>query len=196
MYDPSNHYWRRDDGLIFSSARRKIMDPADVDYSLWLGAGGVATAWPRNENGDQTDKSLQEVLTQQGLFMDGPAGLSAMKEHLKSEIDRQAEIERLKYITSGAGQAMTYQEKFSELVAYEGDSNPTKEKYPMMAAEIGITAASLSGVASTIRAAYDLWKKIGSGIEVARLTAKSNIDKAASEKEARAAAEIIWPLPD
>ncbi|WP_127966446.1 hypothetical protein [Agrobacterium sp. RS6] len=66
----------------------------------------------------------------------------------------------------------------------------------MMSAEIGITATTLSGVASTIRAAYDLWKKIGSGIEIARLTAKSNIDKAASEKEARAAAEITWPLPD
>lgn len=28
-----------------------------------LARGGVATAWRRNENGDQTDKSLQEVLT-------------------------------------------------------------------------------------------------------------------------------------
>ena len=55
---------------------------------------------------------------------------------------------------------MPYQEKFSELIAHEGDLNPTKEKYPMMAAEIGITAASLSGVASTIRAAYDLRKKL------------------------------------
>lgn len=145
-----------------------------------LARGGVATAWRRNENGDQTDKSLQEVLTQQALCVGDPARLFAMNGHLNlNSIGKLRSRDEIRY--TWRGQAMPYQEKFSELVAHEGDLNPTKEKYPMMAAEIGITAASLSGVASTIRAAYDLRKKLEVKL---RLRPHCEIDKAAGEREA------------
>jgi len=119
--------------------------------------------------------------------------LDSLKASLKADVDRAAETERLKYITAGAGQAMTYQEKFAELVAYEADSNPLKANYPMMSAEIGITGSSLTAVAAAIRGAYDLWKLIGGAIEIARLKAKADIDKASTEPAARTAADVTWP---
>lgn len=121
--------------------------------------------------------------------------LDETKASLKAAIDVAAEAERLKYITPGAGQSMTYQEKLAELVRYEADTNPLKADYPMMSAEIGITAGSLTAVAATIRGAYDLWKQIGGAIEIARLQAKANIDKAATEQAARVAANVAWPSP-
>jgi len=124
-----------------------------------------------------------------------PIDLDVLKGQLKKQIDAAAEAERLKYITAGAGQAMTYQEKFAELVRYEADSDPVKVNYPMMSAEIGITGASLTAVAAAIRGAYDLWKQIGGAIEIARLQAKSAVDKATTEDRVRAASEVTWPAP-
>lgn len=119
--------------------------------------------------------------------------LATLKASLKADVDAAAERERLKYITPGAGQAMTYQEKFAELVRYEADSNPVKANYPMLSAEIGVTGSSLGAVASAIRSAYDLWKIVGGEIEASRLKAKANIDKAASAAAAVSAAAVTWP---
>ncbi|GEM_PF-1696473 len=120
--------------------------------------------------------------------------LATIKTALKVEVDRLAEVERLKYITPGTGQAMTYQQKVDEARALKAVSNPKPEDYPILASEVGITAPTLSEVADTVLAAYRQWQQIGAMIEAIRLGAKRDIDESTTEAAARAVVDSVsWP---
>ncbi len=119
--------------------------------------------------------------------------LDTLKTALKRGVDGTAERERMRYITGGAGQAMTYQRKADEARACLADENPQPADYPMLSAEIGITAATLAGVAEVVNAAYEAWLMIGARIEAARLGAKAAIDAATTAEDARTAAAVSWP---
>ncbi|MFG1417005.1 hypothetical protein V5F38_04205 [Xanthobacter sp. V0B-10] len=121
--------------------------------------------------------------------------LSALKATLCTQIDAAAEAERARYITPGAGQAMTYQTKAAEALALAADHAPDPSAYPLLSAEIGITASDLAGVGAVVRAAYAAWQVIGAGIERARLAGKAAVQAASDEAEARAAAAVEWPAP-
>lgn len=117
--------------------------------------------------------------------------LASIKAELKAGIDVQAEQVRLRYITAGAGQAMTYQRKAEEARACLSDTDPVPADYPMLAAEVGITAEDLPGVAQIVNAAHEAWIAIGAQIEAARLGAKAAIEAADTVVEARLAAEAV-----
>jgi hypothetical protein len=68
-YNPFNWFWLADDGRIFGSAKQLIVDATDPDYIAWTGTN-VATPWPRDIAGNQTDQSLQDVLTSYNLWID------------------------------------------------------------------------------------------------------------------------------
>lgn len=122
-----------------------------------------------------------------------PEDLDALKADLKAKVDMSAERERGKHITAGAGQAMTYQQKASEAVMLEDDTDPNAGEYPLLSAEVGITAATLAEVGAIVRAAHGQWILLGAAIEAARLGAKKAIDEAGTPEAARAAAEVVWP---
>ena len=125
-----------------------------------------------------------------------PELLSVIKVALRQHIDAQAEVERLKYITPGTGQAMTYQQKVAEAQAFKAASNPEPKDYPILASEVDITAPTLSEVADTVLTAYRQWQQIGAMIEAIRLGAKRDIDASATEAAARAVVDSIsWPQP-
>lgn len=125
----------------------------------------------------------------------GP-GLTEIKLALKRQIDADAEVERLKYITPGTGQAMTYQQKVTEAQAFKKSTNPKASDYPVMSSEVGITAETLDGVADVVLGAFAQWQQIGAAIETIRLGAKRDIDAAADEPAARAIVDAIeWPQP-
>lgn len=121
--------------------------------------------------------------------------LATRKAELKAAIDAAAETERLKYVTAGAGQSMTYQEKAAEAARFADDPAPDPADYPMLAAEIGITAATLADVAATVAANRAAWRTIGAAIEGARLGAKAAIEAAENVEDAESAAQIGWPQP-
>lgn len=124
---------------------------------------------------------------------DLPAALAAVKSLRKAAIDAEAERQRLRWITPGAGQAMTYQAKVDEAraLAVDGeDADPSH--YPMLSAEIGITAATLQDVAGVVIAAYQQWQMLGAAIEAARLGAKRAVDLAATAAEVEAVS-VNWP---
>lgn len=127
----------------------------------------------------------------------GPApsqDLDAAKAAAKKAIDAAAEEARQRYITPGAGQAMTYQAKSAELARYDTDTNPVKADYPFLSAEIGVTAPSLSAVADVVREALAGWTIVGGAIERARLKAKAGVDAAKTAQEANAiAGKVEWP---
>lgn len=122
-----------------------------------------------------------------------PVDLDALKAMLISKIDAEAERARLAHITGGAGQAMTYSQKASEAKACLADAEPDAAAYPMLAAEIGITAPTLSEVAAVVAAAHAAWTVIGSQIEALRLGAKAAIAAATDAETVQAAANILWP---
>lgn len=120
--------------------------------------------------------------------------LPSIKAALIAEVNAAAETERLKYITAGAGQALTYQEKLSQARACLAEASPVAADYPMLENEIGISGASLQDVAQAIVDAYAAWQQIGAAIEKVRMAANKAISEAADEASARATrAAITWP---
>lgn len=119
--------------------------------------------------------------------------LNELKTALKASIDTAAEIERLKYITPGAGQALTYQTKVMEAQRYI-DTDGAGE-YPLLSKEIGITGDTLAGVVGVIIDMHNQWLSIGGDIEQVRLDAKAKIDAAEDEETARSIIPV-WPNPD
>jgi hypothetical protein len=63
-----NNFWLADDGRVYGSAKQLIADTSDPDYTAWTGLGNVATPWPRDGAGNQTNAALQDALTPHGLF--------------------------------------------------------------------------------------------------------------------------------
>jgi len=145
-----------------------------------------------------------------------PPALEEIKTSLKMRIDATAELERLKYITPGSGQAMTYQEKVAQAVAYtraylahlanvadgaqgkdiEGVGEPNAAEYPLLAAGLGIDGDTLLEVAETVTYAYALWQQIGAAIEATRLLAKAMIDGAETVDEVQGVFNaVVWPDP-
>ncbi|UXU07194.1 hypothetical protein [Agrobacterium tumefaciens] len=194
MFDPHNHYWRREDGVLFSSAKAMEVLDDDPDYSSWLEAGGAVTVWPRDDLGFQTDAALQDVLRPYGIYIANEAGLAALKTALKAEIDAQAETERLRYITPGEGQALTYQRKTEEAKRATEVSVPSASDYPLLAASIGIDGTTIKEVADVVIRQDAAWALLGAEIERTRLTAKRNIDLASDDIEAREVPLTVkWP---
>lgn len=189
-YDPYRWYWRAEDSRIFSSASQGMVSEDDDDYQAWLTAGFMPSRWPRDDLGNQTDAALAEVLAPYGLSV----GLTALKANLKLAVDAAAETERLKYITPGSGQAMTYQQKVDEARAFKAASNPLAADYPILSSEAGITAVTPAEVADVVLAAFAQWQQIGAAIETIRLGAKRDIEAAEDEATAHAVVDaIVWP---
>ncbi|TBY41583.1 hypothetical protein [Rhizobium leguminosarum] len=130
---------------------------------------------------DMTAKEVAEFETSRAV------DLPVLKAALKATIDTAAETERLKYITPGAGQALTYAQKADQAKAYLAATAPVDADYPLIMAEIGITGATAAEVADVIAASFAAWQVIGSQIEAARLGAKKAIDQAETAEQAQAA---------
>ena len=118
--------------------------------------------------------------------------LDEWKGLLTMKIDSDAEAARLRYITAGSGQAMTYQQKAQEAAAVLADPSPTLENYPLLAAEVGITAATIQEVAQVVDGAFQAWRVVGGRIEGLRLGGKAAVAAATTVEDAKAAAAIDW----
>lgn len=189
-YNPYDWYWLAEDGRLFSSARQAVLDEADEDYLDWTEAGGLATAWPCDAAGAQTSAALQDVVGVYGLSVT----LANLKASLKLAIDTAAERERMRYLTGGAGQAMTYTRKVEQARAVQADADPQPEDYLLLAASIGIDGDDIQAVAATILGLDAAWEQIGAAIEAVRLTAKRAVDLA-PDAAAAAAVTPLWPEP-
>lgn len=119
--------------------------------------------------------------------------LDELRAQALSKVDKEAEAQRLRHITPGAGQALVYEQKRAEAAAMASDPDPVASNYPLLAAEVGITAPSLAEVGSKVRELSAAWLSMAAAIEGARLSAKAAIGAARTPPEIRAAAEVVWP---
>lgn len=207
MFTQHNWFWQKENGQIYSSSKKSLIDKNNSDFMAWQKLGNSPTPWPRDENGSETDEALSEVLERYGLKLFPPT-IEEVKVEITKKIDVRAEAERLKYITGGVGQAMIYQEKVAQAIEYskayadykanpKANAKPNDNAYPLLSAGIGTDGATLLEVAETILHSYAIWRELSAAIEAIRLKAKSEIANAATVDEAQRIADAIeWPKPN
>jgi hypothetical protein len=122
----------------------------------------------------------------------GPT-IDTLKLTLTTQVDADAEATRLLWITGGSGQALTYEQKRIEAERMASDPAPQPAEYPMLAAEVGITADTLAAVGALVRARAAAWTAVAAQIESLRLQAKAAVMAANNAAEARSAAAVTWP---
>lgn len=114
-----------------------------------------------------------------------------VKATLKARVDAEAERRRMAVLTPGEGQALVYQRKAQEadacLAALASGQAAAPLQYPLLSAEVGLTAPTLGEVAAVVRAMADQWVHLAAETEAWRLAAKSAIDAAPDEAAAVAA---------
>ena len=160
--------WTGTEWELIADHRKREYDRAQEATEYWLH--------------DDTWDSPARIMTEIGPLPDGAMlvapkrdpmeALTSAQEQALTRIDAAAETERAKYITSGAGQAMVYQQKQAEAHAYTANPSGT---YPHLQAEIGITGRTLEEVAQTVLAMEAGWTRVSATIEAARLSAKAAI---------------------
>ena len=124
----------------------------------------------------------------------GPS-LDALRQQAMAQVDAAAERARLALITPGAGQALVYERKRAEAERMAADADPQVRDYPLLAAEVGITAPTLAEVGAAVRTTTADWIAAAAAIEAVRLRAKAAIAAAATPPAIRAAAQVAWPTP-
>jgi len=130
--------------------------------------------------------------------------LADVKTTYTNLLNTDAEAVRLKYLTPGVGQAMTYQEKQAQATAVlattEAEANALTEAertalYPTLAASVGIEAATLWQCATLVMARYEAFADWSNVIETTRLAGNKAISDATDVDGARQAYEAVtWTV--
>lgn len=120
--------------------------------------------------------------------------LAEYRARLIAELDGAAEAARLRYITPGAGQALTYQRKEAEARDHvAGGAGP----WPILEAEAAATGRTQADLATEIIAQADAWAGVAARIEALRAGAKAAIAAAPDHATAQAAVDgLVWPEPE
>jgi hypothetical protein len=173
--------------VIFEGDPFETITPDDMSNSLRF------RIWDEWEMGPvDEDDHRERVKTIPPFALPAP-DLDEVKRALKALIDDEAETARLRYITGGAGQAMTYQRKVEEAKRAVLEDNPLSEDYPMLSASLGIDGETIKDIGLLVLAMDARWAVIGSAIERARQTAKEAVSGAETVEAAQIAAQVVWP---
>jgi hypothetical protein len=113
------------------------------------------------------------------------AELATYKAEAVSLLNELAGSTRLFFITDSAGQELVYQAKDAEAASYLLQSTEPTDLtgYPMLAAEIGITAPTPYELAQLWLNLSVQWKQVSGAIEAARLTAINGVLLATTKDE-------------
>lgn len=151
--------------------------------------------WADQQQGRPTDAEIEAEAAR--------LVLPTLKDQLSKHVDEDAERVRLRYITAGVGQSMTYLEKHNQAIAVEAlgetAANALSEQdraaqFPTLAASVGIEAPTLWACAQLVILKYEAWAALSHVIERARLLGKASISSASDAAAAQAAYEAIaWP---
>lgn len=115
--------------------------------------------------------------------------LEALRDDLLIRVDGEAEVIRMRFLTPGAGQALTYQRKEAEARAWLADDSVATA---FLSTEATARAVTVAQVAAEVITAADLWLEIGAEIEALRMKAKSSLGAATTLGEMMAAVAIDW----
>jgi hypothetical protein len=124
-----------------------------------------------------------------------PLSLEIIKVRASARIDADAERARQVWATGGDLQSLVYEGKRREAAAYAVDGTPDPSTYPFLAAEVGLTGASLADVAAAVSAKSAAWTQAAAAIERIRVRAKMGIDAATDQAGIDAVIAGMNPWP-
>lgn len=134
-----------------------------------------------------------------------PRDLEPTRNAFLARLDADAENIRLRYITTGAGMSLVYQEKFAQAQAVsamgkEAANALSKEdreaQFPTLAASVGTEAAGMWECAELVLARHTQFAALSLHIERARLAGKAAIKSASTVQSVREAyGAVAWPIP-
>jgi hypothetical protein len=107
--------------------------------------------------------------------------IAPVKAAALAEIGRKIAVLRAQYLTDLPGQGMIYLGKEAEARAYLAASDPSLADYPMISAEVGVTAETAYQVAQVWICKSQIWQQLAAALEATRLTATNAIAAAADE---------------
>lgn len=116
--------------------------------------------------------------------------LAALRARAAEQIDAEAEKVRSRFLTPGAGQALTYQRKEAEARAVLDD---TSASTPFLTAEAAAREMTVAALAAEVVAQADAWVIVGAAIEGLRMGAKAQIGAADTPEAIAEATTINWP---
>jgi len=176
-------YARVENGVIVE--RREIESIPPHKAHLW-------TPVVYEGGGDLSDIVIEENRV---LVVRSEVPLDQIKSALLTQVDDDAERERLRYITSGSGKAMSYQEKLAEArLVLDDPMNVSPDLVPILAAEAEARGISLEAAAALVHTTYLAFKSIEAQINATSVLAKAAISSASDAASAKAAYEAVqWP---
>lgn len=126
------------------------------------------------------------------MRLDLRADLETKKAEALAKVDQEAEAVRLKFITPGSGQAMTYSEKRVEAQKVLDDPAIDAAEVPHIAAEAALNGLSNLDQAIAIMTVANQWTQASVAIEMKRMAAKTAIRSAGFVAAVREAADVDW----
>ncbi|WP_370204648.1 hypothetical protein [Pararhodobacter marinus] len=115
------------------------------------------------------------------------ATLDAAKASARATLHAWMTAARRAAITDLPGQDLIYQAKEAEARAYVADPSPDLADYPLLSAEIGITAPDPAALAALLISLSAVWRATAATLEALRMATGAAIDTATSEAEIAAA---------
>lgn len=119
------------------------------------------------------------------------ADLDAAKTQARADLAAAIAASRATYITNLPGQEMIYLAKEAEARDWLADPVPDPAGYPLLAAEIGITAPTAFELAQLWLNMGAIWRDAAAQLEALRLTTAAAITAATTPAEVAAAMEGI-----
>ena len=113
--------------------------------------------------------------------------LAEAKSAARAEITTRISAARSAMIITLPGQQMIYLAKEAEAARYIADPAPDLATYPMLAAEIGITAPDAWQLAQIWLGMADIWRQAAAGLEALRLATAAAIEAAGTVAEVETA---------
>lgn len=107
--------------------------------------------------------------------------LAAAKAAAIAQANAWAGRERARHITITPGQDMIYLAKEAEALRYLADPDPAPADYPLICAEVGVTAPDAYQIAQIWAQMAALWRQVAAQIETARLGTIAQIEAAQTE---------------
>lgn len=122
------------------------------------------------------------------------ADLAAEKVLAVAAVNHLAGVTRQKYITTIPGQDMIYMAKEREALAFLAAPTTDLMSYPMIAAEIGITAPTPWQLAQVWANVSVYWRGVAAQIEGARMQAIADVEAATSVHAVVAVSRSFRPM--
>ena len=122
------------------------------------------------------------------------AALVTARTAARARLTAHITTARAALITVLPGQDMIYQAKEAEARAWIADPSPDPANYPLLAAEIGLTAPDAHSLAQLWLNMAQLWRQAAAELEALRLGVGAAIDAAETVEEVEAALQTLDEL--